>query len=121
MANATEAQAQALLELGFNLPKRKRPREGYKELNGRMNNSDFIAAWVRRMRKGKNRQGASVAYITAHISQEQAGALIREFRRQLGIPRKKNITPQRQFLNEDEKHNAAILTEEAAKMLNVKE
>lgn len=119
MDKATEEQANRLLELGFNQPARPRPSEGYKSLEGRMDNADFIKSWVIRMRKGRNRKAASVGFIMSHISKVQAGALIREFKKQLGIGRKPNITPQRQFLNEDETHNSQILTEEAVKQIAI--
>lgn len=115
---ATEEQAQVLLALGFTEPTKKHPvqkdREVSKVLQKKINQ-----LWAIRIVKGVNRKPSSIGYIRANLTVSQAGALIRVLREYHGIKPAKNITPARPFLNEDEAHNANILTEEINKVINL--
>lgn len=119
MGGATEEQARVLLALGFNEPAKKHPVYKDRELSWAMRKK-VNKIWLLRMMKGTNRKPSSVAYICQNLTQGQAGALIREFKTMQGIDKKdKVITPARPFLNEDERHNSQILTEEINKVITL--
>ncbi|MFC1022275.1 phage virion morphogenesis protein [Pasteurella multocida] len=116
---ATEEQAKRLLELGFTEPVKKHPIHQDRELSWAMRKK-VNKLWVIRMVKGVNRKPSSINYICNHLTQAQAGVLIGELKKYHGITKKdKNMTPERKFLNEDEQHNSAILTEEINKVIKL--
>ncbi|WP_315569303.1 hypothetical protein [Haemophilus parahaemolyticus] len=119
---ATEEQAQILLQLGFNEPKRPISEHRGKQP---MERKDVMDKWAERIIQAdrNHRKASSVAYITSHLTFGQAGALIGLLKKQLGIKGRKSSVmelPDRPFLDESQEQVDRLFTNELDKAVTNK-
>lgn len=118
---ATINQALKLIEAGFTMPAnpRKTARQFFKE---GLNPNDIMDFHAQQILKGKNRRKASVAYIRATYTFEQAGVLLRRLWELQGRPKKNSPKPlpARPFTNNEELHNLQIVSEAVDKVIKLK-
>lgn len=118
---ATAAQAELLLQLGFNEPKHPAERKRGKDIGNRR----IMELWAKRMIEGdrSRRKSSSVSYITSNLTFGQAGALIALLKKQQGITGRKSETmklPSRPFLDESPEQTDALFEQELDKEITQK-
>lgn len=121
---ATMAQAELLLQLGFNEPKNPENRH-HKQGKSGISPRKVMELYAQRIINGdsKTRKASSTGYIMRNLSFGQAGMLIKALKKAHDVKGRSSQTmklPQRQFLDEDPDRNSKRMTAEIDKVLNLK-
>lgn len=124
LAKATEKQAQALLEVGFNQPKNPfKPKRKRPTMDRKLTHK-LLEKWAERIKSGTNRRSASLSEVMDTVNEKQAGVLLnlldpgRRKRKQQEKKAKKAQVKydQRKFMDENEKRNAQRMDESIEQM-----
>ncbi|URL05958.1 hypothetical protein L4F92_07705 [Avibacterium sp. 21-595] len=124
LAKATEKQAQALLEVGFNQPKNPFKPKAKRPKMSKSLAHKLLEKWAARIKSGTNRRSASLNEVMNTVNEKQAGVLLnlldpgRRKRKQQEKKAKNEPVKydQRRFMDEDEKRNAQRVDESIEQM-----